>query len=270
MKNKPEKHEKLIQYIEKLQEQGELTFTKEMALKDLSITENAFLNSSLRLIKKQILIKPFNGFYVIVAPEYRSAGGPPPIWYISDLMKYLGRPYYVGLLSAAALYGATHQAVMELQVVTDRPLKLLKLGKNRIRFVVNKYTKKICKQEVKTPQGPVLVSTPGATATDLVRFASKSGGYSHIATVFIEMGKKIETGDLVKVAEIYKDATLVQRVGYLLEKYVSGIRLTTLHNWLRTQNLNYIRLSGIRTGEPIEKNDKWFVLIDVDIEPDDV
>lgn len=62
MKNKPEKNEKLINYIEKLQELGELTFTKEKAIKDLGITENAFLNSSLRLIKKQALIKPFSGF----------------------------------------------------------------------------------------------------------------------------------------------------------------------------------------------------------------
>lgn len=207
---------------------------------------------------------------MIVTPEYRPSGSPPPIWYIGDLMKFLGQPYYVGLLSAAAHFGATHQAVMELQVVTDRPLKLLKLGKNRIRFIVNKYTKKICKQELKTPQGPVLVSTPGATAADLIRFPARSGGYSHIATVLIEMGKKIETGDLVKVAEVYKDASLVQRVGYLLEKYVEGIRLATLHNWLRTQNCNYIRLSGKRIGEVIEKNEKWLVVQDIEIEPDDV
>lgn len=265
-----DKHEKLRDYIGSLQARGELTFTKDQAVRDLGITENAFLNSALRLIKKQALLKPFSGFYVIVAPEYRSSGGPPAIWYIDALMKFLEQPYYVGLLSAAAYHGATHQAVMELQVVTTKPLKLLRVGKSRIRFIVNKYTKKIPTTQVKTPQGPVPISTAGATAMDLVRFRKKSGGFSHIATVFVEMGKRIETGDLVKVAEIYRDAPLVQRVGYLLDKFVEGVRLATLHGWLKFQRCSYKRLSGKRNGPEIEINDKWMIICDVAVEPDEV
>lgn len=270
MQDSSAKHEKLRDYVSRLQAMGELTFTKYRALKDLGITETAFLNSSLRLIKKQALIKPFSGFYVIVTPEYRSMGGPPPIWYVDALMKFLDQPYYVGLLSAASFHEATHQAVMELQVVTTKPLKLLRVGKNRIRFIVNKYTKQIPTIDIKTPQGLVPVSTAGATAIDLVRFQKRAGGFSHIATVLIEMGKIIETGDLVKVAEIYRDAPLVQRVGYLLEKYVAGIRLSTLYGWLKSQRCSYKRLSGKRTGPEIEVNPKWLVILDIDVEPDDV
>lgn len=270
MQNSTSKHEKLRDYISGLQARGELTFTKNQAVKALGITENAFLNSALRLIKKQTLIKPFSGFYVIVAPEYRSAGGPPAIWYIDALMKFLEQPYYVGLLSAAAFHGATHQSVMELQVVTTKPLKLLRMGKSRIRFVVNKYTKKIPTTEVKTPQGLVPISTAGATALDLVRFQNKSGGFSHVATVFIEMGKKIETGDLVKVADIYRDAPLVQRVGYLLERFVEGTRLATLHGWLKFHRCSYKRLSGKRNGPELEVNNKWMIICDVALEPDEV
>lgn len=264
------KYEQLAEYVENRLAKGELTFTKELALKELKLTEAAFLQSALRLIKKQILVKPFSGFYVIVTPEHRSSGGPPPIWYIDSLMKFLEQPYYVGLLSAAAFHGATHQSVMELQVVTTKPLKLLRVGKSRIRFIVNKYTKKIPTTQVKTPQGPVPISTAGATAIDLVRFQKKSGGFSHIATVFVEMGKKIETGDLVRVAEIYQDAPLVQRVGYLLEKFVGGVRLTTLHGWLKFQRCSYKHLSGKRTGPVLETNDKWMIVCDVAVEPDEV
>lgn len=265
-----DKHEKLRDYISNLQAKGELTFTKEQALSDLEITENAFLNSALRMIKKKTLIKPFSGFYVIVTPEYRLAGGPPTIWYIDALMKFLKQPYYVGLLSAAAYHGATHQSVMELQVVTTKPLKLLRLGKSRIRFIVNKYTKKIPTSEVKTPQGLVPISTAGATAMDLVRFQKKSGGFSHIATVFAEMGKKIETSDLVKVANVYQDPPLVQRVGYLLERFVMDIRLMTLHSWLKTQRCSYKRLSGKRNGPELEISKKWMIVCDVVVEADEV
>ena len=46
----------------------------------------------------------------VVPPQYASWGAPPPGWYIDDLMRHEGRPYYVGLLKAAELHGATHQA----------------------------------------------------------------------------------------------------------------------------------------------------------------
>jgi len=42
--------------------------------------------------------------------EYRVAGAPPASWYIDDFMKAVGTPYYVGVLTAAALHGAAHQA----------------------------------------------------------------------------------------------------------------------------------------------------------------
>lgn len=264
------KHEKLAVYVQMLLERGERSFTKRAALKELRLQEVPFLQSALRLIKKQVLIKPVSGFYVIVTPEFRAAGGPPPIWYIDDLMKFLGQPYYVGVLSAASLHGASHQAVMELQIVTTKPLKPIVIGKNRIKFFVNKYTQKIPTEERKTPNGKVIISTAGATAVDLVRFQKHSGGFSHIATVLSEMGKKVETGDLVRIAEIYRDAPLIQRVGFLLEKFVPGIRLKTLHGWLKFNRPEYKTISGKRSGERVETNKKWLVIQDIELEPDDV
>jgi hypothetical protein len=41
----------------------------------------------------------------------------PPI---QDVMTFLSQPYYVGLLSAAALYGATHHAVQQFLIFAVR------------------------------------------------------------------------------------------------------------------------------------------------------
>lgn len=38
-------------------------------------------------------------------------------------MKFLGQPYYVGLLSAAALHGAAHHQPQEFQVVTNKQFR---------------------------------------------------------------------------------------------------------------------------------------------------
>jgi len=61
------------------------------------------------------------GFYVIIPPEYSKQGIIPPYLYIDDLMKSLDKPYYVGLLSAAALYGAAHQQPTGYTVITQSP-----------------------------------------------------------------------------------------------------------------------------------------------------
>lgn len=264
------KHKKLTDYIEDLLERGEITFTKKDALKTLSITEIAFDRSSLRLIKKRHLVKPLSGFYVIVSPENRSTGGPEPILYIKKLMKYVEQPYYIGLLSAALQHGATHQPVMELQVVTTKPIKTIRMGRHRIIFIVNRHTNEIPTTEIKTRQGMILISTIEATAFDLVRFHKKSGGLSHVATVFLEIGRKINSENLAKIAAIYNDTPLAQRVGFLLSKYGAVKSISRFHAWLKTKDCSFKRLSGNRKGRELERNKKWFIITDVEVEPDEV
>lgn len=63
----------------------------------------------------------YKGFYVIIPTQYQLKGIVPPSYYINELMEYLGKPCYVGLLSAAALYGASHQRVKVIQIITTGP-----------------------------------------------------------------------------------------------------------------------------------------------------
>ncbi|MET0637788.1 MAG: type IV toxin-antitoxin system AbiEi family antitoxin [Chitinophagaceae bacterium] len=54
-------------------------------------------------------------------------------------MNSLNKKYYVGLLSAAALYGAAHQQPMEFFVITEKPaLRNIKSKKLKINFYVKK------------------------------------------------------------------------------------------------------------------------------------
>lgn len=46
------------------------------------------------LVKARWLVMSRSGFYVIVDPQNRSAGTLPPEWFIQELMKDMGRPYY--------------------------------------------------------------------------------------------------------------------------------------------------------------------------------
>ena len=77
-------------------------------------------------------------FYLIVAPQARRVGAPPPEWWLDSFFQHVGRPYYLGLLSAAAYWGSSHQAVQITQVITNRPRPSIQIGRIRIPF----YTKR--------------------------------------------------------------------------------------------------------------------------------
>lgn len=259
---------RLSEFIEKKLRAGAITFSKVEAVEALNCTETAFMRASQRLQKKGLLLRPVPGFYVIIGVEYRDAGGPPPIHFISKLMKHLKLPYYVGLLTAAKYHGATHQAVFETQVFTTRPLPLIKYGKHRIRFITNKFTEKLPKHPLNTPHGEILISTPELTLVDLVRYKQKAVGFSHVATVIHEMKEKINPKLLPALAEIHNDIPLAQRVGFLFESYGQK-KVPLLYQWLQRREVHTVRLEP---SKPLSKknNTKWSININSQLEADDL
>lgn len=164
---------------------------------------------------------PRRGFYVIVPVEYSHPGAPPPSWFIDDLMKFHGHPYYVGLLSAAALHGAAHQQPQEFQVVTDTTLRPVSVGRTRIRFFLKWRFAQTPTAKVKTETGAMRVSTPEATALDLVRYVGSAGQLGNVATVLSELSEKINSERLVEAARAEVELSVVQRLGFLLEQYAA-------------------------------------------------
>lgn len=63
------------------------------------------LNSLYRLTIKKRIVSVYKVFYVIIPPQYAAKGIVPPMYYISQLMEYLDKPYYISLLNAAELHG---------------------------------------------------------------------------------------------------------------------------------------------------------------------
>ena len=121
--------------IDRLHSHGRYTFTRAEALSALGTTPENLKKAVQGLTRKRRLASPRRGFYVIVPAEYRVAGAPPASWYIDDLMKAIGAPYYVGVLTAAALHGAAHQQPQQFQVVTTRRQRPVAVGREQIRFL---------------------------------------------------------------------------------------------------------------------------------------
>jgi predicted transcriptional regulator of viral defense system len=185
-----------------------------------------------RLVKKNVIASPARGFYVIVPPEYRSLGCLPADQFIPALMMRLDLAYYAGLLSAAQLHGAAHQQPREFQVFLAKNRRSIQCGAVRVAFLARKRLAEVPVQNLNTPRGTLLVSSPEATALDLVGYAHHAGGLSQVATVLSELAERIDPEKLAAAARAAPVAW-AQRLGYLLEHLGSAAKTPALKEYVR-------------------------------------
>ena len=105
-------------------------FTAPEAKDEIGLGDRSFLDASERLQQSGKLLRPHQGFYVVVPPQYAGRGSPPPTWFIDALLRWDDEAYYVALLKATELHGTTHQAVMQFQVVSGKRLPEIRAGRN--------------------------------------------------------------------------------------------------------------------------------------------
>jgi hypothetical protein len=248
---------------------GRAVFTREEAIEALGITPRGFLKAAVRQQERKALLNPRHGFYIVVPPQYLTWGAPPPNWYIDDLMRHEGHPYYVGLLKAAELHGASHQAVMEFQVVTDKRLPKMRAGRSIISFIYRKDMKAVTDAIVdqKTDTGKMRVSSPELTAFDLLRYAHVADTTDSIATVMADLGDKLAPQKLATLASAF-ERTVVQRLGYLLDHLKFGERAEALHATLSKQDpLPWVELDPQGASNtagnalPVERDARWHVIV---------
>lgn len=259
----------LSSYAARLQAEGRIVFTRKEAEQALGTSQGAFLDAAERLQKRKSLISPRHGFYVIVPPQFASWEAPPPSWYIDALMRHEGEPYYVGLLKAAELHGATHQAVMEFQIITNKRLPKVRAGRSLIAFYYRKDMEAVATglEDRKTDTGSMKLSSPALTALDLLRYPQASGGIDNIATVLGDLAAKIDRESLARLAA-KAEKPVVQRLGYLLEWLGADELVPTLHESLAARGaFGWVELDRRQAKdpdfapEPVAKDSRWRVTV---------
>jgi predicted transcriptional regulator of viral defense system len=261
----------LRDYLVYLQATGRVSFTRAEALEATRLSESGFLKAAARLQRERMLLKPRQGFYVAVPPQFLLWGAPPPSWYIDELMRHEGRCYYVGLLKAAELHGATQQAVMDFQVLTDRQLPKIRAGRSYIVFFYRKRIEPVlfAVERRKTDTGSMAVSSVELTCLDLVRYVHAAGGFDAVATVLADLADRIEGHKLAVIAEHFERA-VVQRLGYLLDYLGYSATAEPVHRRLFAKaTAPWVKLDPARRrdqvafadGGPTETNARWHVIV---------
>lgn len=216
------------------------------------------------------IVSVTKGGWVPVPPEYRDAGAPPPLHYVDPLMRHLGHPYYVGLLSAARLHGASHQVPMVVQVVTPALLRDRRIGSNRLEFIRRSSTTRRRTVERNVPTGRIAVATPAVTVLDLVEVPAVGGGLDNVATVIGDLLHEgaIDSVALAKAAVDYPTA-VARRTGYLVETMADevgvSIQLDPLAQLVDDATYTVLDPQRPRDGE---HDRRWRVIVNTDIEHD--
>lgn len=203
-------------YLASLAAAGRYDFTSREAQTALGVSAAAAKLALNRLAKQGQIASPARGFHVIVPPEYRRLGCLPAEQFIPSLMERRGIPYYAGLLSAAQYHGAAHHRPQVFQVIVEKNRRQIVCGAVRVVFVARKRIAAVPVQEVNTPRGRLRVSTPEATAIDLVGYPHHAGGLDNVASVLAELAESIDPEALVAAAGT-APISWAQRLGYLLE-----------------------------------------------------
>ena len=257
----------LSDYMTRRLAAGQVVFTPKEALAELKMSRRGFLKAAEREQSRHRLFNPRHGFYVVVPPQYLSWKAPPPAWYIDDLMRHEGHAYYVGLLKAAELHGATHQAVMEFQVVTDKRIPNIRAGRSIIAFFYRKNIARVAEAiaDHKTDTGRMKISSPELTALDLLRYPHNVGTIDSIATVLADLGKKVRPERLIKLAPAFEQ-TVVQRLGYLLDHLKFTRTADMLSKYLKeAEPLAWVELDPAysKQDQPkiVERNKRWRVVV---------
>lgn len=251
-------------WVDELQSGGRYSFTRSQLENQLSLSDSALKMALHRLKEAGRLVSPYQEFFVVVPLEYRETGAPPPSWYVDDLMEAMGRSYYVGLLSAAAIYGAAHQRPQEFQVVADRSARSRNVGRARLRFFVRKNLAEADVRRQKTETGFMRVSTAEQTALDLLRYVYACGHLGNVAAVLDDLASELDPGRLVQVAGSTEMAD-AQRLGYLLDSLGHEDRVRELRSWLEEEGPSRVplRRGGFRDASLLDE--AWRVYVDTDL-----
>ncbi len=265
-------YEYLSHYLDQVRSRGRYTFTGDEVIAEFNLSDEAYQKVIQRLSDKERISRLRQNFYLIIPPEYASRQTLPLGYFIDDLMKFLERDYYVGLLTAAMYHGAAHQQPQTQFVVSEPPyLRPIKNRQQSIIFCLKKAWNADFVTQQKTDAGYINISSPALTAIDLVFYSDRIGGINRAATVLAELVHELEPEILGKVAESFPQTTTLQRLGYLLEEILQEASLVdTLYSALNNRKFYPTQLNPKTDSKNQKAPNRWKIIPNMTVEVDEL
>ena len=237
--------------------------------------KEAIRSSLYRLVGKGRVCSVWRNFYVYVPNEYALRGFVPPIEYIDSLMRYLGHKYYVGLLSAAALFGSSHYTPQSFMVIADsNQLRSKNDADVSLRFVSKAQIQDAFLLSRNASYGEIKVSNPLLTALDMIHYENKVGGLERAASVIEGMADEIDVSDINAAIWNSFPIPVIQRLGYIVELVLGFTKLgDVIYNKTREAGIMF-RKNPLLPEAKVKETDeytfepKWKIIVNTEMEVD--
>jgi predicted transcriptional regulator of viral defense system len=183
-------------------------------------------------------------------------------------MKHLNTDYYVGWLSAAEFYGASHHAPQVFQVATSRTLRQKIIGRSRLQFFHREHLSNVPLIHIESKSAMIPVSSRETTLLDIANDIAFVGGIDNAANIIIELCDDVfsDIDALINISKFYP-AAAVRRLGFLLENFTDTSNLDKLAEICIERN------TATSVLDPLEKfvgktDKRWNIKINREVTPD--
>lgn len=274
IRNEMEEQIKISDWINQQLADGKYSFTLTYLHAQMPDKSYASIKLALkRLVDKNKIISISKGFYIIIPPAYQNMGILPPVIFMDYLMDYLDRPYYISLLSAAALHGAAHQQPQVNFVCTSLPSMRTTTKKGmQIEYVSKRKFPESHIIKKNTESGYVNVSDPILTCLDLINYNKTIGGFNRLATVINELSEEINKNQITSdILQLAPNAD-IQRLGYLWEYECDQAGLADALFRILKESSNYTKTYKLNSSKVLQKNsikNRWRINVNTKIEIDE-
>ena len=190
-------------------------------------------------------------------------------------MSYIGKPYYLSLLTAGVLWGAAHQRPQRTSITTIPPRARTSIARNDdLLWTYRSYIPDEFLKTKNSETGTIRYSNAELTAIDLIQYEHLIGGLSRAATVLSELVENTNFYNAA-ISGLFSLTTVptIQRLGFILDEILGEAeQADTIHNQLVNYAPNYT-YQFVSRRLPHIKNDcnrRWKIYVNAQIEPDDI
>ncbi len=144
--------------------------------------------------------------------------------------------------------------------MTDRPCRAIKLGRIQVSFFVKRGIERTPTQQLARAVAPLCISTPEATAFDLIRYATSIGGIERAAETITPLLPVMRARELKRVLEAENEPAVAQRLGFVIEAGGAKNLAQVIYDWLpdKLVKVPLSPLQGERKNIPVVE--RWQVL----------
>ncbi|MES2151889.1 MAG: type IV toxin-antitoxin system AbiEi family antitoxin [Pseudomonadota bacterium] len=245
--------------------------TEEIAASLPGVSPEALRQALQRQKRSGRLVRASRGSqHWVIVPIQDALDGAPPVetWLDNYMAKSLGIPYYVGMLSAAAAYGVSPQAIMVTQVVVPKARRPLKIGQHELHFFEQCRVDEMPLNWHKSSDGRYRISSPELTAVDIVARHAQLGGIARALEVVQGLTPHMTPDGLKTALSAAHEVPTAQRLGTLLSMADASALAEVVKAWLADKRTRRIPLElGKEQPQDVTRFSEFKVVIPLTFTP---